>query len=103
MDVLRVSSTSKSRALAGCITGVIRNNGRAELQAIGAAAENMALEAASRGIGSLWVGNVFFAYDELTEWIGKGEMILAMSFGYAEKEGYPLPRKKDADVIEIRD
>ena len=34
---------------------------------------------------------------------GKGEMILAMSFGYAEKEGYPLPRKKDADVIEVRD
>ena len=54
-------------------------------------------------LGSLWVGNVFFAYDELTEWIGKGEMVLAMSFGYAEKEGYPLPRKKDADVIEIRD
>lgn len=49
------------------------------------------------------MGNVFFAYDELTEWIGKGEMILAMSFGYAEKEGYPLPRKKEEDVIEIRD
>uniref|UniRef100_UPI0040281799 nitroreductase family protein n=1 Tax=Dialister sp. TaxID=1955814 RepID=UPI0040281799 len=37
-----------------------------DVQAIGAAAENMALEAAARGIGSLWVGNVFFAYDELT-------------------------------------
>lgn len=74
-----------------------------DVQAIGAAAENMALEAAARGIGSLWVGNVFFAYDELTEWIGKGEMILAMSFGYAEKEGYPLPRKKETDVIEARD
>lgn len=74
-----------------------------DVQAIGAAAENMALEAAARGIGSLWVGNVFFAYDELTEWIGKGEMILAMSFGYAEKEGYPLPRKKETDVIEVRD
>ena len=60
-------------------------------------------EAAARGIGSLWVGNVFFAYDELTEWIGKVEMILAMSFRYAEKEGYPLPRKKETDVIEVRD
>ena len=45
----------------------------------------------------------FFGEDELTEWIGKGEMILAMSFGYAEKEGYPLPRKKETDVIEVRD
>ncbi len=45
MDVLRVSATSKSRALAGCIAGVIRNNGRAELQAIGAAAVNQAIKA----------------------------------------------------------
>lgn len=47
MDVLRVSSTSPARALAGCIAGVIRNNGRAELQAIGAAAVNQAIKAAA--------------------------------------------------------
>ena len=47
MDVLRVSATSKSSALAGCIAGVIRNNGRAELQAIGAAAVNQAIKAAA--------------------------------------------------------
>ena len=74
-----------------------------DVQAIGAAAENMALEAADRGIGSLWIGNVFFAYDELTEWIGKGEMILAMSFGYASRPSYRLPRKDEAEVIEVRD
>lgn len=45
MDVLRVSATSKSRALAGCIAGVVRENGRAELQAIGAAAVNQAIKA----------------------------------------------------------
>ena len=47
MDVLRVSSTSKSRALAGCIAGVIRAEGRAELQAIGAAAVNQTIKAAA--------------------------------------------------------
>lgn len=47
MDVLRVSATSKSRALAGCIAGVIRNNGRAEIQAIGAAAVNQTIKAAA--------------------------------------------------------
>ena len=47
MDVLRVSATSPARALAGCIAGVIRNNGRAELQAIGAAAVNQTIKAAA--------------------------------------------------------
>jgi len=47
MDVLRVSATSPARALAGCIAGVVRENGRAELQAIGAAAVNQAIKAAA--------------------------------------------------------
>jgi stage V sporulation protein S len=45
MNVLRVSATSKSRALAGCIAGVVREQGRAELQAIGAAAVNQTIKA----------------------------------------------------------
>lgn len=45
MDVLRVSATSPARALAGAIAGVVRENGRAELQAIGAAAVNQAIKA----------------------------------------------------------
>lgn len=45
MDVLRVSAQSKSRALAGCIAGVIREQSHAELQAIGAAAVNQAIKA----------------------------------------------------------
>jgi stage V sporulation protein S len=47
MNVLRVSATSKSRALAGCIAGVVREQGRAELQAIGAAAVNQTIKAAA--------------------------------------------------------
>lgn len=47
MDVLRVSATSPARALAGCIAGVIREQSRAELQAIGAAAVNQAIKAAA--------------------------------------------------------
>jgi len=45
MDVLRVSATSPARALAGCIAGVIREQSRAELQAVGAAAVNQAIKA----------------------------------------------------------
>lgn len=73
-----------------------------DIQAIGALAENMALEAASQGIGSLWIGNVFFAYDELVSWLNAGQMVLAMSFGYPAHHPSPLPRKKEEETIEWR-
>ena len=73
-----------------------------DVQAIGAAAENMALQATSMGIGSLWIGNIFFAYDELHDWLGEGEMVMAMSFGYPNHNPCPLARKSEDDVIEVR-
>ena len=79
-------------------------NELSNVQAIGAAAENMALAAADLGIGSLWNGNIFFAYDELTQWLDEpGEMVMALSLGYSAQPGvHPLPRKKPEDVIEYR-
>lgn len=79
-------------------------NELSNVQAVGAAAENMALAAADLGIGSLWNGNIFFAYEELSAWLDEpGEMVLAMSFGYSARTGLrPLPRKKPEDVIEYR-
>ena len=74
-----------------------------DVQAIGAAAQNMALQATSMGIGSLWIGNIFFAYEELTEWLGKGQMVLAMAFGYPSHNPCPLARKSEDEVIEVRD
>lgn len=74
-----------------------------DVQAIGAAAQNMALQATSMGIGSLWIGNIFFAYEELTEWLGKGQMVLAMTFGYPNHNPCPLARKSEDEVIEVRD
>ena len=74
-----------------------------DVQAIGAAAQNMALQATSMGIGSLWIGNIFFAYEELTEWLGKGQMVLAIAFGYPNHNPGPLARKSEDEVIEVRD
>lgn len=74
-----------------------------DVQAIGAAAQNMALQATSMGIGSLWIGNIFFAYEELTEWLGKGQMVLAMAFGYPNHNPCLLARKSEDEVIEVRD
>lgn len=53
MDVLRVSATSPARMLAGAIAGVVREHGRAEMQAIGAASVNQAVKAVAIARGFL--------------------------------------------------
>lgn len=45
MDILRVSSKSRCTATAGAIAGVVRDSGKAEVQAIGAGAVNQAIKA----------------------------------------------------------
>jgi len=44
MNLLKVSATSRTAAVAGAIAGVIRENQRAEVQAIGAGAVNQAVK-----------------------------------------------------------
>ena len=45
MDVIRVSGSSRTAAVAGAIAGVVREHQRAEVQAIGASAVNQAVKA----------------------------------------------------------
>ncbi len=45
MDIIKVSSTSRTSAVAGAIAGVFRDNKLAEIQAIGAGAVNQAVKA----------------------------------------------------------
>lgn len=44
-DIIKVSSQSRTTAVAGAIAGVVRENGRADVQAIGAGAVNQAVKA----------------------------------------------------------
>jgi len=53
MEVLKVSARSRSTAVAGAIAGVVREKGRAELQAIGAGAVNQACKAVAIARGYL--------------------------------------------------
>jgi stage V sporulation protein S len=53
VDVIRVAAQSKSTAVAGAIAGVVREHGRAEIQAIGAGAVNQAIKAAAIARGFL--------------------------------------------------
>ena len=53
MDVIKVSATSRTSAVAGAIAGVIREHKRAEVQAIGAGAVNQAIKALVLATGYL--------------------------------------------------
>lgn len=53
MEVLKVASSSNPNKVAGALAGVIRERGRAELQAIGAGAVNQAVKAIAIARGYL--------------------------------------------------
>jgi stage V sporulation protein S len=58
MGILKVSSRSRSTAVAGAIAGVVRESGRAEAQAIGAGAVNQAVKAVAIARGYLALDGV---------------------------------------------
>ncbi len=73
-----------------------------DIQSIGAAIQNMLLAAQELGLGSLWICDVFFAYEELCQWLGeKGEMIAAVSFGYAAESPAARPRRPYQEVVRV--
>ena len=53
MDMIKVSASSRTSAVAGAIAGVVREHGRAEVQAIGAGAVNQAMKALVLATGYL--------------------------------------------------
>ena len=73
-----------------------------DIQSIGAAIQNMLLAALDLGIGSLWICDVLYAYEELSDWLGEsGEMIAAVSLGYADEFPEARPRKPFNEVVRI--
>ena len=70
---------------------------------IGAAVENMLLKATELGIGSLWIANTCFAYNELVDYIDTTyQLVGAISLGYANETPAARPRKCLEDVVEYR-
>lgn len=59
MDLIKVSATSRTSAVAGAIAGVVREHHRAEVQAIGAGAVNQALKALVLATGYLKADGIF--------------------------------------------
>jgi stage V sporulation protein S len=73
MELIKVSATSRSTAVAGAIAGVVREHGRAEVQAIGAGAVNQAIKAAAIARGYLLLDGI--------------NVVLIPSFGEVEIDG----------------
>jgi F420 biosynthesis protein FbiB-like protein len=69
------------------------------IQSIGAAIQNICLAARALGLGSLWIADVLFAYEELEVWLGQDtEMIAAVSLGYPADNPVIFTRKPLSDV-----
>jgi F420 biosynthesis protein FbiB-like protein len=69
------------------------------IQSIGAAIQNICLAARALGLGSLWIADVLFAYEELEAWLGQDtEMIAAVSLGYPADNPVIFSRQPLSDV-----
>ena len=72
-------------------------------QSVGAAIENMTLTATEQGLGSLWICDIYFAYEELTNWLNvDGQLLAALAVGYADEAPQSRPRKDISDLVEWR-
>ncbi len=81
MEIIKVSSSSVPKSVAGAIAAVIRENGQVEVQAVGAGATNQAVKsiAISRGYMAL-VGVDLVAIPAFTTVLIDGEERTAMKF-----------------------
>lgn len=74
-----------------------------QIQSISASIENILLAATGKGIGSLWICDIYFAYDELCQWLGTdGQLVAAIALGYPGESPSARSRKSLEEVVEWR-
>jgi nitroreductase len=60
----------------------------------------MLLAARAMGLGTLWMCDVWSAYQQLEEWLGEsGELIAAVALGYPDEEPAARPRRPLSEVV----
>jgi nitroreductase len=72
-----------------------------DVQSIGGAIQTMLLAAQELGLGTLWICDVFYAYNELCDWLGQAhQLVAAVSLGYAAEAPDARPRKPIDEVVQ---
>ena len=75
----------------------------ANILSIGAAVENMLLASLEYGIGSLWIGDIYYTIKEIGEWLQTDRQIVAaIALGYPDEEPYAKTRKEINELAEWR-
>jgi F420 biosynthesis protein FbiB-like protein len=71
-----------------------------DTQSIGAAIQNMLLAARAMGLGTLWMCDVWSAYQQLEEWLGEsGELVAAVALGFPDEQPAARPRRPLSEVV----
>lgn len=69
-------------------------------QSIGAAIENMCLQATNMGIGSLWIGNIHVVGKELEKLYKQdSQLTAAVALGYPDQMPNQRPRKELEEIV----
>jgi nitroreductase len=70
-----------------------------EVHSVAAAIQNMLLRAHDLGLGSLWIGDIYYALEALEEQLGKPWKLMAtVTLGYPAEEGR-VPKKMRLDEV----
>ncbi len=70
-----------------------------DVQSMGASIQNLCLAAHELGLGTLWIGHVFWAGKSICKYVGKNEeLIAAVSVGWPDESPGPRPRKDLQEV-----
>jgi nitroreductase len=73
-----------------------------EEHSVAAAIQNMLLSAYDLGLGSLWIGDVYYAYEEIREYFKKRwKLSGAVVLGYPAMEGRNPPKMPVDQVAEF--
>ena len=74
----------------------------AALQGVSAAIQNMLLTAYGLGLGSLWIGDICYAMDDLEKYLGKPwELVAAVAIGWPTEEEASKPPRTRLGVDEV--
>ena len=71
---------------------------------IGAAIQNLLLQAEREDVATLWIANTCFAYPELVDFMGTDhQLISAIALGYAAESPGPRPRKPLTEILKFQE